>query len=80
MKKLAIVALCFFSSFSSAKDIEEVVVKARQVELVIAKLSENHKQNPVTGNWHYVEEKKEERNTQERGIILSLLRERDLLR
>jgi hypothetical protein len=60
MKKLAIVALCFFSSFSSAKDIEEVVVKARQIELVIAKLSENHKQNPITGNWHYIEEKKKE--------------------
>ena len=58
MKKLAIVALCFFSSFSSAKDIEEVVVKARQIELVIAKLSENHKQNPITGNWHFVEAKK----------------------
>lgn len=63
MKKLAIVALCFFSSFSSAKDIEEVVVKARQVELVIAKLSENHKQDPVTGNWHYVEEKKKKKET-----------------
>jgi hypothetical protein len=60
MKKLAIVALCFFSSFSSAKDIEEVVVKARQIELVIAKLSETHKQNPITGNWHYTEEKKKE--------------------
>jgi hypothetical protein len=59
MKKLAIVALCFFSSFSSAKDIEEVVVKARQIELVITKLSENHKQDPETGSWHYVEAKKE---------------------
>jgi hypothetical protein len=60
MKRLAIVALCFFSSFVSAKDIEEVVVKARQIELVIAKLSENHKQNPITGNWHYIQEKKKE--------------------
>lgn len=59
MKRLAIVALCFFSSFSSAKDIEEVVVKARQIELVIIKLSENHKQDPVTGNWHYIEVEKE---------------------
>jgi hypothetical protein len=60
MKRLAIVALCFFSSLTSAKDIEEVVVKARQIELVIAKLSENHKQNPITGNWHYIQEKKKE--------------------
>lgn len=59
MKRLAIIALCFFSSFASAKDIEEVVVKARQIELVIAKLSETHKQNPITGNWHYIEKKKE---------------------
>jgi len=59
MKKLAIIALCFFSSFASAKDIEEVVVKARQVKVVLDwKLSENHKKNPVTGNWHYIEEKK----------------------
>jgi hypothetical protein len=63
MRKLAIIALCFFSSFSSAKDIEEVVVKARQIELVIAKLSENHKQNPITGNWHYIEEKKKKEET-----------------
>ena len=67
MKKLAIVALCFFSSFSSAKDIEEVVVKARQIELVIAKLSENHKQNPITGNWHYIEEKKKEETPKKRA-------------
>lgn len=63
MKKLAILALCFFSSFSSAKDIEEVVVKARQIELVIVKLAENHKQNPITGNWHYIKEKKKEKET-----------------
>jgi hypothetical protein len=63
MKRLAIVALCFFSSLTSAKDIEEVVVKARQIELVIAKLSENHKQNPITGNWHYIEEKKKKKET-----------------
>jgi len=66
MKKLAIVALCFFSSFSSAKDIEEVVVKARQIELVIIKLSETHKQNPITGNWHYVEQKKKEESAEEK--------------
>jgi hypothetical protein len=49
MKRYALVVLCFLSSFASANDIE----------LVIAKLSETHKQNPITGNWHYVEKKKE---------------------
>ena len=58
MKHLAIIALCFLSSFASANEIEEVVVKARQVKIVLIKLSENHKQNPVTGNWYYVEEEK----------------------
>ena len=60
MKHLAIVAVCLFSSFASASEIEEVVVKARQVKIVLTKLSENHRQNPVTRNWYYVEEKKEE--------------------
>ena len=57
MKNLAVVALCFLSTFASANEIEEVVVKARQVKIVLTKLSENHKQNPITGNWHYVEKK-----------------------
>jgi hypothetical protein len=61
MKHLAIVALCLFSSFTSASEIEEVVVKARQVRIVLVKLSENHRQNPITGNWYYVEQKKEEK-------------------
>ena len=61
MKHLAVVALCLFSTFASASEIEEVVVKARQVRIVFIKLSENHRQNPITGNWHYVEEKKEEK-------------------
>lgn len=67
MRKLAVVALCFFSSFSSAKDIEEVVVKARQIELVIVKLSENHKKNPITGNWHYIEEKKKKETPKDKA-------------
>lgn len=67
MKKLAVVALCFFSSFASAKDIEEVVVKARQIELVIAKLSETHKQDPITGNWHYIEVKKEKETSKKKA-------------
>ena len=57
MKNLAIVALCCLSTFASANEVEEVVVKARQVKIVLTKLSENHKQNPITGNWHYVEKK-----------------------
>jgi hypothetical protein len=61
MKHLAVVALCLFSTFASASEIEEVVVKARQVRIVFIKLSENHRQNPITGNWYYVEEKKEEK-------------------
>lgn len=61
MKHLAIVALCLFSTFASASEIEEVVVKARQVRVVLIKLSENHRQNPLTGDWYYVEEKKEEK-------------------
>ena len=61
MKHLAIVALCLFSTFASASEIEEVVVKARQVRIVFIKLSENHRQNPITGDWYYVEEKKEEK-------------------
>ena len=57
MKNLAILALCLVSSFASANEIEEVVVKARQVKIVFQKLAENHRQNPITGNWYYVEEK-----------------------
>lgn len=59
MKNLAIVALCFFSSFTNAHDIEEVTVTARQLEIVVLqKLADNHKQDPKTGDWYYVEEKK----------------------
>ena len=61
MKHLAVVALCLFSTFASASEIEEIVVKARQVRIVFIKLSENHRQNPITGDWYYVEEKKEEK-------------------
>jgi uncharacterized membrane protein len=62
MKKLAILALCFFSSLATANQPEEVVVKARQIKIVIAKLSETHKQHPITGNWHYVEVKKKNKD------------------
>jgi hypothetical protein len=58
MKNWAIICLCLLSSFSSAAEIEEVVVKARQVKIIMDwKLSEKHKQNPITGNWYYVADK-----------------------
>ena len=58
MKNWTIICFCLLSSFSSAAEIEEVVVKARQVKIVIDwKLSEKHKQNPITGNWYYVADK-----------------------
>ena len=60
MKNWAILALCLFSSFASANQMEEVVVKARQIKIVLKHLSENHRQNPITGNWYYVEEKKKD--------------------
>lgn len=59
MKLWAVVALCFCSSFVSASTIEEVVVTARQVKIVLERLQENHKQNPITGSWYFVETEKE---------------------
>jgi hypothetical protein len=61
MKNLAVVALCFLSTFASANEIEEVVVKARQIRVVLVKLVETHEQNPITGNWYYVEKKEEKK-------------------
>lgn len=61
MKNLAVVALCFLSTFASANEIEEVVVKARQIRVVLVKLAETHEQNPITGNWYYVEKKEEKK-------------------
>lgn len=62
MKRFALIALCCLSSFASANDIEEVVVKAQKIEIALVKLDQNHKKNPVTGSWHYVEKKKESAN------------------
>lgn len=59
MKQWAVLAFCLFSTFASANEMEEVVVKARQVRIVLQKLSDNHVQDPKTGEWHYVEVKKE---------------------
>lgn len=60
MKNWAIVALCLFSSFASANEMEEIVVKARQVRIVLQKLSDVHVQDPVTKEWHYVERQEKE--------------------
>jgi hypothetical protein len=62
MKNMALVALCFFSTFATASDIEEVVVKARRVSIVLEKLAETHVQDPKTGEWHYVEKREVEDN------------------
>ena len=56
MRNLAIIALCLFSSVVSAKDIEELVVTAKRLRVVIEHVSTNHKHHPITGNWHYVEQ------------------------
>lgn len=62
MKNMAIIALCLLSSFASANNVEEVVVKARQIKIVLNwKLGELHKQDPRTGDWHYEAPAKEEK-------------------
>ena len=68
MKQLAVIAMCFLSSVASAKDIEEVVVKASRIRIVIEHLSKTHKQHPITGNWHYVGEARQK--PQERPLIV----------
>ena len=57
MKKWALCALCFFSSMAQANDIEEVVVVARQVRVVLLSIVDTHRYNPVTQKWYYDEEK-----------------------
>lgn len=54
MKNLAVIVLCLLSSVASAKDIDELVVTAKRIRIVVEHISANHKQNPITGNWHYV--------------------------
>lgn len=60
MKNWAIVAFCFLSSLASATEIEEIVVKARRIEIILIELSKNHEQDPKTGDWHYVEKEEKE--------------------
>lgn len=62
MKSWAVIALCFLSTFASANEVEEIVVKARRVSIILEKLAENHVQNPLTGKWHYVEKKEEKKD------------------
>ena len=66
MRKLSLMCLCFFSSFATAGEMEEVVIKARQVNVVLMKLSLHHKQNPFTGSWSYVTPKQEEDDREEK--------------
>lgn len=66
MRKLSLMCLCFLSSFATAGEIEEIVIKARQVKVVLASISSQHKQNPFTGSWYYVESKQEENDREEK--------------
>lgn len=61
MRAIAAIALCLISSFATADKpkMEEVVVVATQIVLPAVKLASNHRQSPITGNWYYVEQKKE---------------------
>ena len=53
MKKLAIAALCFFSSFAQASDMEEMVVVARQIRIVLLAINETHRYDVFSKTWHY---------------------------
>lgn len=53
MKKLAVMALCFFSSLAQASDIEEVVVVARQIRIVLVALNETHRYDAFSKVWVY---------------------------
>ena len=66
MKKWALCALCFFSSMAQANDIEEVVVVARQVRIVLLNIVDTHRYNPVTQKW-YPDEKMEQARFREKG-------------
>ena len=64
MKNWAIVCLCLVSSFTSANEIEEVVVKARQIKIILDwKVSNKHKQNVITKEWHYAADKEDKRES-----------------
>lgn len=65
MRKLTLMCLCFLSSFATAGEIEELIVSARQVEVVLANISLEHRQNPFTGSWYYVESKQVEEDDRE---------------
>lgn len=53
MKKLAIAAICFFSSFAQASDIEEMVVVARQIRIVLLAINETHHYDAYSKSWIY---------------------------
>lgn len=58
--KHAFFVLCFLSSFATAGEIEEVKVVARPFRIVLEHIQLHHKQNPITGNWYYVEAKQQQ--------------------
>ena len=53
MKRLVVLGLCLLSSLASAKEIEEVVVVARQVKVILINIKETHRFNPITQKWYY---------------------------
>lgn len=59
MKHLALALMFSLPTVVNATEIEEVTVTASKhvVKIVLAKLADNHEQNPITGNWYYVEKK-----------------------
>jgi len=56
MKHIVLAALCLLSSLAHSTEVEEVLVVARRIEILIEDFSKHHRQNPITGNWHYVAE------------------------
>lgn len=53
MKKLAVMALCFFSSIAQASDMEEVVVVARQIRIVLLAIHDTHRYDVFSKVWVY---------------------------
>ena len=60
MRRIAVLALCLLSSLASAKDIEEVVVTARQFRVILLNIQDTHKYNPITRRWYYDAQKEAE--------------------
>jgi hypothetical protein len=67
VKKLAVIALCLFSSIATAKEIEEVVVVARQFRIVLISVKDTHRYNPITRSWYFYEKKASEKTEERKG-------------